>query len=275
MLTVGSLFSGIGGFDLGLERAGMQVKWQVEIDPYCLKVLDKHWPYVRRYTDIKQVDWSTVEPVDLVCGGFPCQPFSNAGKRKGAADNRNLWPDMLATVEALRPTWVLGENVAASIRYIRTVCKPNLEALGYRVRVYRVPACAVGAFHERQRAYIVAYCDKQGLEGRVSAELSECSCEQLAWESRSPVMENAPSRRRYAQSLRCPSPQTRNSAVDVDRPGPTKRGQAAWQPEPNVGRVADGVPARVDRLRSLGNAVVPQVVEWIGRQIVKAEESVV
>src|SRR3990167_1196298 len=89
----------------------MQVKWQLEIDPYCLKVLEKHWPHVRRYTDIKTVDWSGVEPVDLVCGGFPCQPVSVAGKRKGTADDRWLWPEFVRCVSILRPRYVLIENV--------------------------------------------------------------------------------------------------------------------------------------------------------------------
>ena len=236
MLTVGSLFAGIGGFDLGLERAGMQVKWQVEIDPYCLKVLEKHWPHVRRYTDITTVDWSTVEPVDLVCGGFPCQPFSVAGKQRGCEDERNLWPQMRRAIEALRPTWVLGENVANAIRYIKAVCKPELEALGYRVRVYRIPACAVGALHERSRAYLVAYSASQRLSGRaVHDNLWEAPCEG--------------------------QPQIYVGGWGNLRDLPASR----------VCRSSDGLPARSHRLRSLGNAVVPQVVEELGRMIIQAD----
>lgn len=110
-MNVGSLFSGIGGFDLGLERAGMTVKWQVENDPYCNRVLAKHWPDVTRYGDIKTIDWSEVEHVDLICGGFPCQPVSLAGKRQAQADERWLWPEFARAVCALRPRYVLVENV--------------------------------------------------------------------------------------------------------------------------------------------------------------------
>lgn len=111
MLTVGSLFSGIGGLDLGLERAGMEVRWQVEIDPYCQRVLAKHWPNVTRYGDIKTIDWTEVEPIDLVCGGFPCQPVSLAGKRRAQDDPRWLWPEFARCLRVLRPRFALLENV--------------------------------------------------------------------------------------------------------------------------------------------------------------------
>src|SRR3990172_13197899 len=102
-LTVGSLFAGIGGFDLGLERAGFQIKWQVEKDEWCKKILEKHWPGVRRYKDIHEVGAHNLEAVDLICGGFPCQPFSIAGKRKGEEDDRHLWPEMLRVISELKP----------------------------------------------------------------------------------------------------------------------------------------------------------------------------
>ena len=116
IVRVGSLFAGIGGFDLGLERAGFEIAWQVEIDGYCQRVLAKHWPNVQRYGDIKTIDWGTIEPVDLVCGGFPCQPFSLAGQRRGTADDRYLWPEVVRCLGTLRPTWFLGENVPGIIR---------------------------------------------------------------------------------------------------------------------------------------------------------------
>src|SRR5579862_8880057 len=111
MLTVGSLFAGIGGFDLGLERAGMRVIWQSEIDPYASAVLKKHWPHVPNHGDIRSIHAGNVERPDVLCGGFPCQPSSIAGKRLGGADERNLWPEFARLVCELGPRWVLGENV--------------------------------------------------------------------------------------------------------------------------------------------------------------------
>ena len=110
-LTVGSLFSGIGGFDLGLERAGMQVIWQSEIDEFASRVLKKHWPDVPNLGDITKIDWSEIERPDVICGGYPCQPFSTAGKRGGANDKRHLWPAMHNAIRVLRPRYALMENV--------------------------------------------------------------------------------------------------------------------------------------------------------------------
>ena len=358
MLTVGSLFAGIGGFDLGLERAGMQVKWQVEIDPYCLKVLEKHWPHVRRYTDIKTVDWSGVEPVDLVCGGFPCQDISVAGKRAGIDGERSgLWSEYVRCIRALRPRYIFVENVPGLLdNPAMGRVLGDLADSGYDAEWQIISARSVGAPHLRKRVWIVAYpsslrhnpgyttsilerqqssdCQqprdrrtsqisrgsssenvaypisadggggtatgRSRNEGRRTSEARGTSLQSKDRQARSSdtesgsenvayphqprsqgrdggedvpeSMENAASRGRYSQSLRCPSTQTRDSSIDANRPSPTERRQAAWEPEPNVGRVAHGVPSRVDRLRSLGNAVVPQVVEWIGRQILHAEE---
>jgi DNA (cytosine-5)-methyltransferase 1 len=118
-LTVGSLFSGIGGIDLGLERAGMTVKWQSEIDPFACKVLKKHWPDIPNLGDIKTVDWSNVEPVDLIAGGYPCQPFSTAGKRQGENDPRHLWPYFRNAISAIRPTLRIVGKCTGSSHYGR------------------------------------------------------------------------------------------------------------------------------------------------------------
>jgi len=167
-VTVGSLFSGIGGFDLGLERAGMQVKWQVEIDKYCLKVLEKHWPHVRRYTDIKQVRWEDVEPVDLVCGGFPCQPVSVAGKRKGREDERWLWPEFVRCFGVLRPRYVLIENVPGLlVRGFADVLR-DLAACGYDAEWDCIPAAQFQAPHLRERVWILAYSASSRLQRQVS-----------------------------------------------------------------------------------------------------------
>ena len=241
MLTVGSLFAGIGGFDLGLERAGMQVKWQVEIDPYCLKVLEKHWPHVRRYTDIKTVDWPGVEPVDLVCGGFPCQDISNlhqAGRGLSGVKS-GLWSEYKKAIIALTPKWVVIENVAAIRSKGLWRLLHDLDEIGYDAEWHCIPAGAVGAPFPRDRAWVMAYPHGQRQQACV------CQGDFRASAAKGKAMESA-----------------RPSYGDF----PT------WNaPEPVLPRVAHGIPARVDRNRALGNAVVPQVVEWIGKQIIEAE----
>jgi hypothetical protein len=131
LVTVGSLFSGIGGLDLGLERAGMTVRWQSEIDPYCCRVLAKHWPHVPNLGDVKTIDWSTVEPVDLICGGYPCQPFSLAGVRRGEADPRHLWPFFRDALRHLRPRFALLENVPGHLSLGFGRVLGDLAELGY------------------------------------------------------------------------------------------------------------------------------------------------
>jgi DNA (cytosine-5)-methyltransferase 1 len=157
VLTFGSLFAGIGGIDLGLERAGMQCKWQVEIDDYCQKVLQKHWPEVRKYRDVREVGKHNLEPVDLIAGGFPCQPHSVAGKRRGKEDDRNLWPEYLRIIREIRPTWVVGENVPGIITTMLDDVLLDLENEGYTPTTFNIPACALGANHIRYRIIVVAH----------------------------------------------------------------------------------------------------------------------
>jgi DNA (cytosine-5)-methyltransferase 1 len=155
-----SLFSGIGGFDLGLERAGMECVGQVEIDPYCQAVLKKHWLAVKRMGDIKNVTGTEFGAVDLVCGGVPCQPASSAGKRGGTTDDRWLWPDAFRIVRAVKPAWCLFENVRGLTSLEQGVVFDNLlselEGLGYEVQALIIPACAIGAPHRRDRVWIIA-----------------------------------------------------------------------------------------------------------------------
>ena len=283
MLTVGSLFAGIGGFDLGLERAGMRVRWQVEIDPYCQRVLAKHWPDVPRYGDIKTVDWATVEPVDLICGGFPCQPFSCAGQQRGTADNRYLWPDIVRCLDALRPTWFLGENVPGIINLALDAVCTDLENLGYTVWPVSLPACAVGAPHIRQRVWILAYHSEYGRRPWREMGSDSSGTREQKQPLQAVADANAQHRERGGQRS------SANSQAGASRPefiggraplADTGRalleGWGAspstwWATEPAVGRVAHGIPHRVDRLRGLGNAVVPQIVHWLGEQIMKVE----
>lgn len=230
-----SLFSGIGGMDLGLERAGMECVVQVESDEYARGVLARHWPHVPRYDDVVGFP-PVVEPVDLICGGPPCQPLSWAGRRKAEADERWMWDEYIRIVREVRPRWVLVENVLGllSAGHVRgsafgTVLG-DLAAAGYDAEWQSIPAAAVGARHIRNRVWLVAYTNSAGLEGRVFDP--ERTRELLAGS------------RREAE-------------------------QGVWSPERRVQRLAHGVPRRVDRIRCLGNACVPQLVEVIGRRIME------
>lgn len=164
------LFAGIGGFSLGLERAGMTCVGQVEIDEYCQWVLAAHWPLVVRYGDIRKVDGSEFKNVDLVCGGFPCQPFSCAGKRRGLADDRYRWPDMFRIIKRIRPRWLLLENVPGIVRMALDGVLADLEGEAYTCQPFIIPACAVDAPHRRDRVWIVAYSEH---DGRVDLEITE------------------------------------------------------------------------------------------------------
>lgn len=245
-MRVGSLFSGIGGFDLGLERAGMQVAWQVENNEYCNRVLEKHWPRVTRYGDITGVDWRQVEPVDLVCGGFPCQPFSLAGKRRGTADNRYLWPEVVRCLSEVRPSWFLGENVPGITNMALDTVLTDLESLGYEVWTFNIPACAVDAPHQRKRVWILAHSTRELPHGSRACR---------------------PGRGEFTDGSKNISHPDKQS---MGRPAKSRGQCCEWPTEPNVGRVAHGVPARVDRLKGLGNAVVPQIPEILGRMILQA-----
>lgn len=296
-MRVGSLFSGIGGFDLGLERAGMRIEWQVENNDYCRDILKKHWPSTPCHYDIKQIDWRDIPRVDLICGGFPCQPFSLAGKRRGKSDDRYLWPEVVRCLDALRPAWFLGENVPGLINLALDQVCTDLEALGYAVWPVCVPACAVDAPHQRQRVWIVAHhnAEWESQSQRIEQDQrrwtinsgqdvahTECAGSQGqrteyglreigeeieagrggdvadAFREQSERGRNGTERREWSAGEATANGRSRSAVANV-----------GWLPEPGVGRVAHGVPRRVDRLRGLGNAVVPQVAEEIGRMILE------
>lgn len=233
-LTVGSLFSGIGGMDLGFERAGFHVAWQVESDPFCQAVLKKHWPNAKLYSDIREVKPDELQPVDVLCGGFPCQPVSLSGKQKGQHDERWLWPEFARIVRGIRPAYVVVENVPGLLTvdggWLFGTILSDLAACGYDAEWQVLPAAAFGAWHRRDRLFIVAYSDCQRLE---------------KWE----VFGSNAQQKLAAFARDCST------------------GTGIWALEPGVGRVADGVSNRVERLRALGNAVVPQVAEYVARLI--------
>lgn len=153
-----SLCSGIGGGDLAAEWAGMEIAGQVEKEPFCLAVLQKHWPQVPRKTDIYETKGDEFGTVDLILAGIPCQPFSCAGQRKGASDDRHLWPEVFRIVQVARPAWVVIENVANFVRMALDQVSSDLEAEGYTTGAFVVPACGVNAPHRRDRVFLVAYC---------------------------------------------------------------------------------------------------------------------
>ncbi|MDO4313998.1 MAG: DNA (cytosine-5-)-methyltransferase [Eubacteriales bacterium] len=174
-LTHLSLFSGIGGLDLAAEWAGFTTVGQCEWADYPAKVLKKHWPDVERWKDIRTLTGESFyertgrRTVDVISGGFPCQPFSVAGKQRGKEDDRYLWPEMVRVIKELRPTWIVGENVAGIVRMALPDILSELEACGYWTRTFLIPACAVGARHRRYRVAIVAYSDSTGREEQHSS----------------------------------------------------------------------------------------------------------
>jgi DNA (cytosine-5)-methyltransferase 1 len=240
VLTVGSLFAGIGGFDLGLERTGgFKTKWQVEIDSHCQRVLAKHWPDVQRYGDIRTV--TGVERVDVLCGGFPCQDISNAGKCAGIDGERSgLWSEYVRLIRELRPRYVLVENVAALLGRGMGRVLGDLSESGYDAEWDCIPGFAVGSPQIRDRVFIVAYPQRSRLQGRIFK----------------PINQSAEGRR-WAEQLERLHGEERRMAV----------------PAGKAGGITDGVPNRAQRLRACGNAIVPQIAEWIGYQILKHEEA--
>ena len=168
-MTHASLFSGIGGFDLAAEWAGWTNSFNCEIDPFCRKILKYHFPDAEQYGDIRTADFTIWrDRIDVLTGGFPCQPFSLAGKGTGTEDDRYLWPEMLRVIRAVRPRWVVGENVFGIVNWSEgmvfdKVCS-DLEAAGYEVQPYIIPACGVGAPHRRDRCWFVAHRTDAGIE---------------------------------------------------------------------------------------------------------------
>ncbi len=231
-----SLFSGIGGMDLGLERAGMECVGQVENDPWCNQILEKHWPDTPRWQDIHDLDPEELPDHDLIAGGFPCQPVSLAGARQAQDDPRWLWPEFFRIVRVARPRYVVVENVPGLASAGMGDVLGDLASVGYDCEWQSIPAAFVGAPHLRWRIFIVA--DTEDTDRRRTDGTQDAGW----WDQ------------------------------ETGRRGVSRHWLQHWAVEPDVGRVADGVPRRVDRLRGLGNAVVPQVAELVGRMIMEANQ---
>ena len=305
-LTHLSLFSGIGGLDLAAEMAGFETVGQCEWADYPTKVLERHWPDVPRWRDIRTLTGDSfyektgMRTVDVISGGFPCQPFSQAGKRRGKEDDRYLWPEMLRVIREIGPTWVIGENVPGIINLALDTVLSDLENEGYEGQPFIIPACGVDAPHKRDRVCILAHAIDGGCAMRRHRELQDFGTN---------GSEGADNRRRtppaFAGERRKDEPGTAGMAdglratvhmtnTDADSDGLQRRlheqilgesftdcscrerereaglrrsasqfsgGHSPWEnwpPEPELDRVVDGIPNRVDRIKCLGNAVVPQ-----------------
>jgi len=232
-VNVLDLFSGIGGFSLGLERAGMRTVAFCEIDPYCRAVLRKHWPGVPIFEDVRTLNASDVRHVDVICGGFPCQDISNAGLKMGIEGARSgLWSEYGRLIGDIRPKFAIVENVAAiNFRGLGRVLA-DLTSLGYDAEWHVIPAASIGAPHERERCWVIAH--PKGVERIYQSDIAQAAARLLnespAWAS-------------------CPWDAPASAVCSVD----------------------DGIPDRVVATEHLGNAVVPQIPEIIGRAIMKAE----
>lgn len=282
-----SLFSGIGGFDLGFERAGMECVAQVEIDEFCNRVLAKHWPDVPKFKDVRDVGKHNLPAADLICGGFPCQPHSYAGKRRGAEDDRNLWPEYLRVIGELRPRYVIGENVPGLITTMLDEILSDLEGIGYAWTPLVIPACAFDAPHRRNRIFIVAKDalsngrnireDGESFGVREQRDTGTGNEVGIYFQS---TIANSLSQQRKETRLQVGRIERGRQWNDVERSG---WGEHWFTVATRLCGVDDGLPARLDgfelsaidhrnsRLAALGNAVVPQVAEWIGRRIMEAE----
>jgi len=291
-MRVLDLFSGIGGFSLGLERAGMTTVAFCEIEEFPRRVLAKHWPTVPIFKDVRTLKGSDVEAVDVICGGFPCQDISFAGKGAGIEGERSgLWREYARLVGEVRPRFVVVENVGALLGRGIDVVLGDLAALRYDAVWHCIPASAVGAPHRRDRVWIVAYArgEQHEVEGhevwrKITARLHEALAD-AAGERRAEAREHCEQSTEWtagsgavlAHPMRRGSP-GQGRTVNASNPEARRNRQVhrtvhdgGWAAEPNVGRVAYGVPFGVERLTGLGNAVVPQIPEIIGRAIMAAE----
>jgi DNA (cytosine-5)-methyltransferase 1 len=271
-----SLFSGIGGFDLAAQWMGWQNIFQCEIDSFCQKLLTQNFPNTARYGDIKQFDGTPYRgTIDIISGGFPCQPFSVAGKQRGTEDERHLWPEMLRIIREIQPRYILGENVGGIVSWGKGLVfeqvQADLEAENYTVQAFVLPACAINAPHRRDRVWFIAYSERQPRpqrrgNGNRKEKQTGIQCG-FSGPSQVGIASNP-------ESIGL----ERNGAIRQQKPdSPIKtwllRGNfegTNWTEWPTQSRICgrnDGIPNRMDRIKALGNAVVPQLVYLIFKQL--------
>jgi len=281
-----SLFTGIGGFDLAAHWIGWQNIFQVEKDQKCTKVLDKNFPNTDKYEDIKEFDGEKYKnQIDILTGGFPCQPFSVAGKRNGESDDRHLWPEMFRIVREVKPPWIIGENVLGiksmeNGQTLETILT-NLESEGYKVQPFIIPAAAVGAWHKRDRIWIIAYNDMHYLgrnstnrrfqdetkenEGKARKENGKRGRSGFSNEIENAVTNNISKRRERSRKEKIH--QFTRISWGKDVRGIEDLRNRSDIPKPLICRNDDGFSGRMDRLKQLGNAIVPQVAYEIFKMI--------
>lgn len=251
------LFAGIGGIALAEQMAGINVVALSEMAEFPTRVLQKNFPGIPILPDVTKINADQlrkvgVDPgaIDIISGGFPCQPFSSAGKRKGTEDDRDLWPEMFRIIQEIRPTWIVGENVAnfANMELDRTL--NDLESSGYQARAFVLPAAAVGALHQRQRTFIVANTIGKRCTGMEIYEKSRCS------ELDNQSYDNQAWHQTWSEKEHLLSAGSRIVKNKVGR----------------IHRIDDGLPTELDRLKALGNAVVPQQILPIFKAIIEIDE---
>lgn len=236
------LFSGIGGFALAAKWAGIETVGFCEIEDYPRRVLSKNFPNTTIHRDIKELDGKKYKGIDIITGGFPCQPFSTCGRERGTEDTRHLWPEMLRIISESRPTWIVAENVSGLVRMGLDLVQHDLEAEGYASRAIMVPACAKGSQHRRDRIWIIANT-MRSLQGTKQ----KCECKEVG---------------------RGQNPVAHGEEWELAR-----RMQRQGNIIETMGRTTDGVPEGLDEsLKALGNAIVPQIAHNILQNIKKEED---
>ena len=246
------LFSGIGGFALACRWAGIETIAFCEIEKYAQRVLRKNFPGIRIFEDVRQFPATEFREPFLLTGGYPCQPFSQAGKRRGAEDDRHLWPSMFGIIRTSRPTWILAENVAGHVTLGLDEVLADLESEDYAVQPIIVPACAVDAPHRRDRVWILGNAKKRW-HGRLCGRNENRELQISEPRNASREIAFADSNRRRCEKRESKRKPLSDFNLESESDG------RLWIAEPDVRRVAHGIPRRVDRLRGLGNAIVPQV----------------
>lgn len=279
----GSLFSGIGGFDLAAEWMGWDNVFQVEWDQFCQKVLTKNFPNVERFGDIKEFDGTKYRGlIDIISGGFPCQPFSVAGKRQGKTDDRFLWPEMLRIIEEIKPPFIVGENVGGLVSMengkILDKILSDLADKGYQTEQYIIPACAVGAWHRRDRIWIIAHTfnGKYRINRRQSREANRIQklnrkaiCPRMPIGTITDDSNYRSQRNQREQSKKI-------QELEGFQRGKDQRIYADWERRPDLFtpilcRSYDGIPNGMDRIKGLGNAIVPQIALQLFKAIAEYE----